>query len=193
MSLISFVTDLFEKSRSQAMPETTPEHQVAKATAVINAAPGELELTNAVQQLIERDEGDRLTAYPDPGTGGDPWTIGYGHTGPDVTPGLTITQAQATLLLIGDLHRFEDGVKSLITSAPSTNDAQFSAMVSLSYNVDLGNFAKSSVLRDHLAGNYQGAADAFLLWDKAAGQVMAGLVRRRRQEREAYLGQAIEA
>ena len=45
--------------------------------------------------LTEQFEGCKLTAYPDPATGGDPWTIGYGHTGNDVYPGLTITQEQA--------------------------------------------------------------------------------------------------
>jgi lysozyme len=65
-------------------------------------------------------------------------------------------------------------------------------MVSLAFNVGLGNFEKSSVLRYHNAGQYQQAADAFLLWDKAAGRVMAGLTRRRHQEREMYLGLAID-
>jgi lysozyme len=43
------------------------------------------------------------SAYPDPGTGGAPWTIGYGHTGPDVTPGKRITETQATDYLRSDL------------------------------------------------------------------------------------------
>ena len=51
-----------------------------------------------------------LKAYPDPGTGGDPWTIGYGHTGPDVRPGTQITQSGAEELLVQDLKRFEDAV-----------------------------------------------------------------------------------
>ncbi len=192
MSLISFLTSVFDQSRQQGLPETSNELAIAKSQAVVNAAPGEYELTTQVKQMIERDEGDRLTSYPDPATGGEPWTIGYGHTGPDVTPGLTITQAQAEMFLASDLLRFQDGVKEHVASAPGTSDNQFSAMVSLSYNIGLGNFAKSSVLRFHNAGQTQQAADAFLLWDKAAGQVMAGLVRRRRQEREAYLGLAIE-
>ena len=195
MSLLSFITRLFDDGRSNpGFPETpvTSEVLLAKISARANATPDELALTDSVKQLIERDEGDRLTAYPDPATGGDPWTIGYGHTGPDVHPGLTITEDQAKLLLAGDLQKFEDGVRGYVGAA-ATDDNQFSAMVSLSYNVGLGNFAKSSVLRFHRAGQQQQAADAFLLWDKANGQVLPGLVRRRRQEREAYLGLAIEA
>ena len=191
MSLISWVQSFFEAGRQQGFPETSNDLAVAKSQATMNAQAGEMALVMCVKQLIERDEGDVLTAYPDPGTGGDPWTIGYGHTGPDVTPGLTITEAQAQILLAGDLHKFEEGVKELVGTAP-TNDNQFSAMVSLSYNIGLGNYGRSSVLRFHNQGNYQQAADAFLLWDKAAGNVLPGLVRRRRQEREAYLGLAIE-
>ena len=192
MALLDFITGLFDASRTPGFPETSNDLAIAKSHATRAADDSELQLTNSVLQMIERDEGDRLTSYPDPATGGDPWTIGYGHTGPDVTPGLTITEEQAQVLLAGDLHRFEEGVHEAIGSA-ATTDGQFSAMVSLSYNIGLGNFTKSSVLRFHTQGQYQSAADAFLLWDKAAGKVMAGLVRRRRQEREAYLGLAIEA
>ena len=192
MSLISFITGLFDASRTPGMPETSTDLAIAKSQATRAADDSELQLTNSVLQMIERDEGDRLTAYPDPGTGGDPWTVGYGHTGPDVTPGLTITEEQAKVLLAGDLHKFEEGVHEAIGSV-ATTDGQFSAMVSLSYNIGLGNFSHSSVLRYHIAGQAQQAADAFLLWDKAAGRVLPGLVRRRRQEREAYLGLAIEA
>jgi lysozyme len=142
--------------------------------------------------MIERDEGCVLHAYPDPATGGDPWTIGYGHTGPDVHPGLVITQTDAQALLEKDLDKFADGVSDLLIDGARTNDNQYSACVSLAFNVGLGNFEKSSVLRFHNAGQYQQAADAFLLWDKAAGRVMPGLVRRRHQEREMYLGLAID-
>jgi len=54
-----------------------------------------LTLTPTGLQLLKTWEGCILTAYPDPASGGDPWTIGYGHTGPEVSPGLTISQAQA--------------------------------------------------------------------------------------------------
>lgn len=140
--------------------------------------------TNAAGlEIIKRNEGLRLDAYPDPATGGDPWTIGYGHTG-QVHEGMTISQAQADAYLAEDLDKFESGVNDLIEQA---TDNQFSAMVSLAYNVGLGNFEKSSVLKYHNAGDYAAAADAFLLWNKAAGRVFAGLDRRRHEERALYL------
>lgn len=161
------------------------------------AAAGEPQAIAALVPLIERDEGDVLHAYPDPGTGGAPWTAGYGHTGPDVTPGLVITQEQANAWLVSDLHSFETKVAIMaefINGEPQeAEDRQFSAMVSLAYNVGIGNLHISSVLRYHNEGNYAAAADAFLLWDKAAGRVLPGLVRRRHQEREMYLGLAIDA
>lgn len=199
MELFDFVLGLFKHddstSRTAGTAEVseTPEasNALARANAIAVATPEELQLTQSVVQLIERDEGDVLHAYPDPATGGEPWTIGYGHTGSDVHPGLVITQAQAEALLQQDLATFKQGIEARL-AGHATNDNQFSAMVSFSYNVGLGNFDKSSVKRFHLAGQYQQAADAFLMWDMAAGQVMPGLVRRRRQEREAYLGLVIE-
>ena len=144
-----------------------------------------MKTSDAMRKMIEGWEGLRLEAYPDPATGGDPRTIGYGHTG-NVAPDSTITQEQADALLSQDLARFEAGVSAGLGDAPVTQ-GQFDAMVSLSYNIGLGNFRKSSVLRDHLAGNYQMAADAFLLWNRAAGREMDGLTRRREGEAQVYI------
>ena len=144
-------------------------------------------VNQATIDLIKRNEGCVLDAYPDPATGGDPWTIGYGHTGPDVAEGLSITQERAEELLRQDLGRFQDGVDDLIAENAATSDSQYGAMVSLAFNIGLGNFRASSVLRDHNAGNNQAAADAFRMWNKAAGKVMNGLTRRREEERTLYL------
>lgn len=141
----------------------------------------------ATVALIKRNEGCVLHAYPDPATGGDPWTIGFGHTGPDVHPGLVIDEAKAEELLRADLAQFEDGVDDEITDGVNTTDNQFGAMVSLAYNIGLGNFAKSSVIRYHNAGRIAAAANAFLLWNRAAGRVLAGLDRRRHEEGQLYL------
>lgn len=138
----------------------------------------------ATVELIKRNEGCVLHAYPDPATGGDPWTIGYGHTGPDVYPGLTITQEQAEVLLRADLVKFEQHVASRLRVPATPN--QFGAMVSLAYNIGPRNFDKSSVLRYHNEGNYVRAALAFDLWNKANGRVMKGLTRRRGEERDLY-------
>lgn len=140
-------------------------------------------------KLLKEFEGLSLRAYPDPATGGDPWTIGHGHTGPDVYPGLVITSAGAEELLRRDLDRFVEGVADLIGDAPTTSN-QFSAMVSLAYNIGLANFAKSTVLKRHKLGNPVGAAKAFALWNRAAGKVMRGLTRRREAEAELYESKA---
>ena len=84
--------------------------------------------------LIQSFEGLRLTAYRCPA---GVWTIGYGHTGPDVNPGQRITPAEAEALLRGDLDRFESGVAAAVGNAPTT-DNQFAAMVSLAFNIGLG-------------------------------------------------------
>lgn len=136
--------------------------------------------------LMHHFEQCRLSAYPDPGTGGDPWTIGWGDTGPDVKEGLTITQEEADERFANRLAReFEPGVEDRTNGA---TQAQFDAMVSLAYNIGLGNFRTSTVLRKHNAGDFQGAADAFPMWNKAGGRVMKGLQRRRAAERQVYLG-----
>ena len=94
------------------------------------------------QTLIKKFEGLRLTAYQDMvGV----WAIGYGHTGPDVKPGLTITQQQADQLLINDLVRFNNGVNALVTV--KLNQNQFDALVSFSYNLGLGSLQNSTLLR----------------------------------------------
>lgn len=133
--------------------------------------------------LIKSFEGLRLGAYLCPAR---VWTIGYGHTGPDVRPGQKITEAEAEALLKGDLDRFESGVSTALGDAPTT-DNQFSAMVSLAFNVGLGAFQRSTVLRQHRAGNRQRAAAAFLMWVKGGGKTLPGLVRRRTAERNLYL------
>lgn len=144
-------------------------------------------VNQATIDLIKRNEGCILHAYPDPATNAEPYTIGYGHTGPDVHLGLVITQEQAEDLLKQDLNKFEDGVDDLLAENASTSDNQFGAMVSLAYNIGLGNFQHSSVLRYHNSGATQKAADSFLLWNKATGKVMRGLTRRRQEERQLYL------
>ena len=136
--------------------------------------------------LIERFEGLRLEAYQDVA---GIWTIGYGHT-EDVCSGMIITVEQAQQFLQADLGTAEDAVSQATADAP-TNPNQFSAMVSLCYNIGSGNFRSSTVLREHLLGGYQTAADAFLLWNKATIngvlETIRGLTARRTAERQLYL------
>lgn len=134
--------------------------------------------------LIKQFEGYSSKAYPDPATGGAPWTIGYGTT-KGVKPGMIITAEQAEKMLRDDVAKFESGVSSLVT-APTTQ-GQFDAMVSLAYNIGLGNFGKSTLLKKHNARCYTCAADQFRVWNRANGKVMNGLTKRRAAEREVYM------
>lgn len=133
---------------------------------------------------IRHFEGCRLTAYKD---AVGVWTIGWGSTGPAIHAGLTWTQAQAD----ADLDRrldteFAPGVVQALAGAPATA-AQFSALVSLAYNIGLSALRSSTLLRRHRAGDIAGAAEEFARWRFAGGRVLAGLVRRRAAERLLYL------
>ncbi len=131
-------------------------------------------------ELIKSFEGLRLKSYR---CSANVITIGWGSTGPHVKEGMTITKDQAEELLRSDLRRFEDAVAA---AAPKATDNQFSAMVSLAFNIGIGALQRSTVLRRHLAGDHAGAADAFLMWNKAGGRVLAGLTRRREAEAALY-------
>ena len=135
-------------------------------------------------ELIKDFEGLRLEAYPDPGTGGDPWTIGYGHTGPEVKPGLAINIEQAGVFLKEDLVRFEEAVSKLITV--ELNQYEFDALVSFTYNC--GWFAlEDSTLRRRLnAGEAKCSVfkEELPKWVNGGNGPMPGLVRRRDAEAE---------
>lgn len=135
---------------------------------------------DAGRQIIQDSEGLRLEAYRCPA---GRWTIGYGHTG-DVSEGDRITRHQAEAILEYDLQTFEAGVGKL---APKANQNQFSAMVSLAFNIGLGAFAKSGVLKAHLAGQHLNAAVEFGRWTRGGGKVLPGLVTRRAREAALYL------
>ncbi len=134
--------------------------------------------------LIKRFEGCKLTAYPDPGTGGDPWTIGYGHT-KDVRPGLSITQAQADAYLVKDAQWAADAVNEKVTVDLSQN--QFDALVCFVFNIGGTNFAKSTLLRKLNAGDTLGASLEFLKWNKAGMTELPGLTKRRAAEQSLFL------
>ena len=134
--------------------------------------------------LIKHFEGCELKAYPDPGTGGDPWTIGYGHTGPDVRPGMTISLERAEALLVEDLHRFEHAVRTLI-EVPFTQH-EFDATVSFTYNVGEGSL-KSSTFRRRINNGENKAQcfrEEFPKWVNGANGPLPGLVARRDAEVE---------
>lgn len=131
--------------------------------------------------LVKSSEGLKLVAYKCPA---GIWTNGYGHTGPDVTPGMVITQAQADALLARDLERFETGVARLVKVPLNQN--QFDALVCFSFNLGLGALQGSTLLRLLNAGDYAGAAAQFPRWNKAGGKELPGLTRRRAAEQSLF-------
>lgn len=122
-----------------------------------------------------------LAAYRD---AGGVWTIGYGHTGPDVLPGMQITTDQADDLLTADLEGSENAVSRLIFVP--LNDNQFAALVAFTFNVGAGALEHSS-LRRILNGDDYGAVPVELArWNREGGCVMAGLIARRAAEIELW-------
>jgi GH24 family phage-related lysozyme (muramidase) len=135
-------------------------------------------------KLLTTFEGCELAAYDD---GGGVWTIGYGHT-EGVYEGMTITQTQAEEWLREDLEKFESYVEDAVEA--QLNDNQFSALVCFCFNVGpgRGGFGDSTLLRLLNKGDYQGAANQFLVWNKVNGEPWLGLTRRRLAEQALFLG-----
>lgn len=170
--------------------------------------------------LIKSFEQCVLTAYPDPGSPladectrrgllltaygqvpgwqnmrGTPWTIGWGHTGPDVFPGKAQSQEVADSELAWDIRKLaEEPVNELVTVPVNQN--QFDALVSLTFNIGRGDadpetpevgLEGSTLLKYLNQGKFQLAAAEFLKWNKSGGVIRGGLVRRRKAERDLFL------
>jgi len=148
-----------------------------------------MQISNKGISLIKEFEGLSLTAYPDPGTGDAPWTIGYGWTQPvdgkPVKRGMVIDQATADRLLKCGVVQYEQGVSQLVKVPINQN--QFDALVSFAYNLGLRSLSTSTLLKKLNAGDKQGAAAEFGKWVNAGGKKMNGLVRRREAERALFL------
>ena len=136
--------------------------------------------------ILHEFEGCKLEAYLCPAK---IWTIGYGNTfyadGSPVKQGDKITIEQAKRLFDVILARFENQVRKLVTS--DINHNQFSALVSFTYNVGVGNFTNSTLRQMVNANpNSPNIREQFIRWNKAGGQVMQGLIRRRTAEANLY-------
>ena len=149
---------------------------------------------------ILADEGERLTAYFDiAGVATISVGVTDGVTAQDVYNKRTITKDESQAMFAMALAPRESAVERLCTLKPNQN--QFDAMVSLVYNIGITGFSKSTVLRLHNAGDFDGAAKAFLMWNKATVggvlKVVKGLTNRRTREAALYLSyvpvEAIEA
>jgi len=127
--------------------------------------------------LIQEFEGCKLTSYLD---SVGVCTVGWGSTGEDVKPGLTITQAQADRRLRDHLAGVEARIDVLV-KVPLTQN-QFDALCSFTYNLGAGALRTSTLLQLVNLGDFAAASKQFLRWDKAGGKPLAGLTRRRRAE-----------
>ena len=152
-------------------------------------------------KLLKHHEGVRLRPYQCPAM---LWSIAIGHVidpshiavkyadrkNLPIPPGWDrqLSMGEVDAILAQDLSRFERGVARLCPGSVN-HQGQFDALVSLSFNIGLGNTQRSSVRMLYNRGDIAGAADAFLMWTKAAGRVRPGLVKRRQDERALFLSQ----
>lgn len=136
-------------------------------------------------RFIEDFEGRRLVAYR---CSAGVWTIGVGHTGPEVHEGMTITDGQADELLIGDIRKVAEDLSRYINH--DVTRGQYIALVSLAFN--LGTYGVITgcpkLMRKLNDGDIEGAAKEFLDCDRAGGKRLPGLTRRRRAEADLFLG-----
>ena len=137
-----------------------------------------------IAAIAKREGGYVLTAYPDPATGGEPWTIGAGRAH-GVKEGDTCTEEQARQWLKDDVGIAEKCINNSVRVALLQN--QFDALVSLVLNIGCGNFGTSLLLKKLNDGDDTGAAQQFHWWRMANGKVMAGLEKRRQEEMEQFL------
>jgi lysozyme len=141
-----------------------------------------VKISNRGINLIKNFEGLRLWAYK---CSGGVWTIGYGHTGPDVKQGDFISLKDADLLFLRDLERFEKAVNKFVKVPISQN--QFDALVSFSFNVGIEAFKTSTLLILLNKGLFEEVPFQFERWNKAGGFTVLGLIRRRQAESNLFI------
>jgi lysozyme len=158
-----------------------------------------MRVSDAAKAMIKHHEGVRTRPYRCPAL---LWTTAVGHV---IDPthiavkyeerralpipdgwDRSLTMGEVDAILAQDLARFERGVARL---CPGSIDrqGQFDALVSFSFNVGLGNLQRSSIRMRYNRGDIEGAAEAFLMWTKAGGRVLPGLVKRRNDEKALFL------
>ena len=143
----------------------------------------DFEYSSAGLALTRSFEGLRLEAYKD---SAGVWTIGFGHTGPEVRAGQHITEGQAEALLRADLEASVKCVRQAV-QVPLAQP-QFDALVDFCFNAGRGNFLGSTLLHDVNRGDFASAAGQFGLWVHAGGRMISGLVRRRAAEARLFSG-----
>ena len=158
-----------------------------------------MKVSDAAKAMIKHHEGVRMRPYRCPAL---LWTVGVGHV---IDPSHAavkyedrknlpipdgwdrqLSMGEVDAILAQDLARFERGVARYCPAAVNSQ-GQFDALVSFAFNVGLGNLQRSSIRMRYNRGDIEGAADAFLMWTKAAWRVLPGLVKRRQDERAMFL------
>ena len=139
-----------------------------------------LKISQNCIDLVKRWEGFRSKAYLCPA---GVWTIGYGHTS-SAKPHMTITKSTAEVMLRGDLEIYANGVRNAVKVPLNQN--QFDALVSFCYNIGIGAFSRSTLVRSLNSKNYLAAAKQFDKWVYANRVKLPGLVARRKAERELF-------
>jgi lysozyme len=140
----------------------------------------DMEYSKQGQEMTERFEGVRTTAYRDiKGV----LTIGFGHTS-GVKEGDTCTPEQAEAWLLEDIASAVACVNASVTV--ELTQPEFDALVDLVFNIGSGAFEKSTLLRELNSGDYAAAAKQFEVWDHAGGKEVAGLLRRRLAEEQEF-------
>ncbi len=176
-------------------------------------APAE-EVRKIAAALIKVWEGFRTYAYPDPASplakvtpganwghrpaqevfedlsqslrnlSGDPWTLGYGFTSSVIGPHSEMSKEDAETALDNRLERFQNELRPLIKVPLTAN--QEAALLSLQFNIGTQKFAGATLLTFLNAGKFSHAQGQFSVWKRAGGQVLQGLVNRRKAEAELF-------
>jgi GH24 family phage-related lysozyme (muramidase) len=144
-------------------------------------------------KLIKEFEGCHLTAYPDPLSGGDPWTIGYGTTrypgGRRVSRGDKITVIEADMFVRTEIDQIAKKLSEIVPHWPAMTDGQKSALISFAYNLGSGFYDTvgfetiSKRLRER---DWSAVPAALELYRNPGTNVESGLLRRRRAEGELW-------
>jgi len=180
-------------NNEEAVPDNTfvaPPPPPSTGNPLTRTPVDQLKTSDAGLNLIKEFEGFESNAYVDPGTGGEPITIGYGTTryanGTKVRMGDSINEDQATEELRHHVEQVAEKAIKRYIDVPLTQ-LEFDSLVSWVYNVGSGNLQASTLRKVVNNGDYLQGGEELLKWNKAAGKVLAGLTRRRVAERNLYL------
>ena len=136
---------------------------------------------DAAAKIISDFEGEKLLAYKCPA---GVWTIGFGHTGPDVKPNMLISKSDAIKYLYDDMLEADKAIDELVEVPLRENPR--AALISFIFNVGRNAFRTSTLLKLINAGNFPAASSQFARWNKAGGVPLTGLDRRRAAERKLF-------